>query len=421
MKTSINARVMLALGAMALTVGTGAWRAPSATRPVNISFWTSGSTAGVSQIVSQFNRAYHGVYHINFRAIPYSNETTVVNSALTAHRAPELMEESLTFSAPYAVEGLELPITPFLKAAGINPNADFPKPMWDLAALNGVHYVAPTDGLPTVLYWNKALFKAAGLNPNQPPRTLAQFVADAKKLTQPSKGIWGYVQEPAWPAPFLFPSLLGQFGGTEANATTKKMLFNSRAGLSAVQFMWNCIYKWHISPTNASGGESHNLFYSGKNAMMMTGAYDYAEAKAKLGNNLGFATLPVIGKKASDFLGQNYWWVFKNPNLTPKAKRGIAMFMGFFYRHSIELAKAGVLPVWQPAFNKSTFKKIPGFSVQAQALQTGIMNPLIPGWGTAGSYLYNGIDEALLNKEPISQALKKAAQQMEQTLNQPTA
>ena len=95
--------------------------------------------------------------------------------------------------------------------------------------------------------------------------------------------------------------------------------------------------------------------------------------------------------------------------------------MKFFYDHSIELAKAGVLPVWQPAFTKSAFKNIPGFSVQAAALQAGIMNPLIPGWGTAGSYLYNAIDGALLNKGTIPQALKKAAQQMEQTLNQPQA
>jgi multiple sugar transport system substrate-binding protein len=422
MKRPVNgARILAAVTAVAFIGSVSAWRPATVSSPVNISFWTSGSTDGVAQIVNQFNHTYHSTYHINFRAIPYSNETTVVNSALTAHRAPELMEESLTFSASYAVEGLELPITPFLKMAGINPTVDFPKPMWDLAALNGVHYVAPTDGLPTVLYWNKAMFKAAGLNPNQPPRTLSQFVADAKKLSQPSKGIWGYVQEPAWPAPFLFPSLLGQFGGTEANASTKKMEFDSKAGISAVQFMYNCIYKWHISPTNASSGESHNLFYEGKNAMMMTGAYDYAEAKAKLGRNLGFTTLPVIGKKASDFLGQNYWWVFKNPNLTPKAKKGIALFMKFFYDHSIELAKAGVLPVWQPAFTKSAFKNIPGFSVQAAALQAGIMNPLIPGWGTAGSYLYNAIDGALLNKGTIPQALKKAAQQMEQTLNQPQA
>lgn len=421
MRITDGFRVLAGLTAVALLGGSTAWRSPAATHPVNISFWTSGSPNGVTQIVNQFNHVYRNTYHINFRAIPYSNETTVVNSALTAHRAPELMEESLTFAAPYAVEGLELPISPFLKMAGINPLADFPKPMWNLAALHGVHYVAPTDGLPTVLYWNKALFKAAGLNPNQPPRTQAQFVADAKKLSQPKKGIWGYVQEPAWPAPFLFPSLLGQFGGKEGNASTKKILFDSPAGISAVQFMYNCIYKWHISPANASGGESHNLFYAGKNAMMMTGAYDYAEAKAKLGKNLGFATLPVIGKKPADFLGQNYWWVFKNPNLTPKAKRGIAMFMKFFYNHSIELAKAGVLPVWQPAFSKAAFRSIPGFSVQAAALQKGIMNPLIPGWGTAGSYLYNAIDSALLNKVSIPQALKKAAQQMEQTLNQPQA
>lgn len=419
-KTQRKTRYLSVLAAGIVAVaGLSAMPGPAhAATVTNITFWTSGSTDGVAYIVDQFNKAFADKYHIEFRAIPYANETTVVNSALTAHRGPELMEESLTFSTPYAVEGLEMPILPFLKMAGIDPAKDFPKAMWDGTTVSGVHYVAPTDGLPTMLFWNKALFRKAGLNPNRPPRNEQQFVADAKKLTDAKIGQWGYIQEPAWPAQFFFPSLLGQFGGREANPAKKQMLFDSPAGIKALTFMYDAIYKWHISPRNASPHESYNLFLSGKNAMMMTGAYDFPATLQKLGKNLGFSILPKIGTRQADFLGQNYWWVFRNPGLNPATDRGIATFMKFFYTHSLELAKAGVLPVWQPTLKSKAFREIPGDAAQARALQTGILNPLITGWGTAGAYLYSNINDALIGKMPIKEALVKAAQEMHQTLYQ---
>ena len=52
-------------------------------------------------------------------------------------------------------------------------------------------------GLPTVNYTqgliiNRALFKEAGLNPDQPPATWAQVEADAKAITALGRGIYGY-------------------------------------------------------------------------------------------------------------------------------------------------------------------------------------------------------------------------------------
>ncbi|WP_431307954.1 extracellular solute-binding protein [Alicyclobacillus sacchari] len=116
-----------------------------------------------------------------------------------------------------------------------------------------------------------------------------QFVSYAEKLTNRSRGVWGYVQQPGWPNQFLFPSLIAQFGGSLANPAAKKMEFNSQAGVEALQFEWNTIYKWKVSPTNASNNEYVNLFEKGQNAMVMDGAYDYQPFKEALGSNLGVA------------------------------------------------------------------------------------------------------------------------------------
>ena len=49
---------------------------------------------------------------------------------------------------------------------------------------SGTPYAIPWSGQGTNFYYNKALFKKAGLNPNKPPQTWAQLLADCAKLKQ---------------------------------------------------------------------------------------------------------------------------------------------------------------------------------------------------------------------------------------------
>ena len=44
----------------------------------------------------------------------------------------------------------------------------------------------------SVLWYNKTLFKKAGLNPNDPPTNYAQIVSDAKKISALGHGISGF-------------------------------------------------------------------------------------------------------------------------------------------------------------------------------------------------------------------------------------
>ncbi|KPV43961.1 extracellular solute-binding protein [Alicyclobacillus ferrooxydans] len=385
-----------------------------------INFWSSGPAGkGFQSVISNFNKKYKGKYDVVFKAIPYANETELVNSALSAHKQPDILEESLTPSAPYAYEGIEEPIEPLLKSVGINPSKDFPASMWNGTTVNGVHYVAPLDALPTLLYYNKALFKQAGLNPNDPPTTEAQFVSDAEKLTNQSKKQWGFVEQPEFNT-WTFPSLLSQFGGQEANASTRKIEFNSPAGLNALNFLYNTIFKWHVSPEGASPNEYSTLFVKGQNAMSMSGSFNVEAFKSALGNNLGIALLPKVGSQNADFLGQNYWWVFKSPSLNAQKKQGIALFMKYMYDNSMTLAtEDGLFPTWEPAMKNPQFKNEYSMNVQEEAVKYGVLNPLIPNWGTTSTQnLYQTMDESLLGKLAPQAALSQAASSMQQEVNQ---
>ena len=61
-----------------------------------------------------------------------------------------------------------------------------------LATANGQYFGVPYLADLSVLWYNKTLFKKAGLNPNDPPTTYAQIVSDAEKISALGHGISGF-------------------------------------------------------------------------------------------------------------------------------------------------------------------------------------------------------------------------------------
>jgi ABC-type glycerol-3-phosphate transport system substrate-binding protein len=96
-------------------------------------------------------------------------------------------------------------------------------------------------GLPTVNYTqgliiNRALFKQAGLNPDQPPTTWAQVEADAKAITQLGQGIYGYGDYSAGNnGGWHFSSEIDAEGGQMINSAGTAAAFNSTQGQAVLQ------------------------------------------------------------------------------------------------------------------------------------------------------------------------------------------
>src|SRR5271169_1269394 len=87
--------------------------------------------------------------------------------------------------------------------------------------INGHTWGVPFQRSTIVLYWNKAAFQDAGLDPERPPTTWDEHAAFAQKLTKRNSDAvarWG-VQIPASGFPYwLFQALVTEAGGTLATA-----------------------------------------------------------------------------------------------------------------------------------------------------------------------------------------------------------
>jgi multiple sugar transport system substrate-binding protein len=109
---------------------------------------------------------------------------------LTAANAAGSVPDLFYWSDPVAVNGaatngLLAPVTDVINKVGAT---NWPKSMLDLDSVSGQVYGFPIYTYPETLWYRKDLFDAAGL---AAPATMADVLADAKKLNNPAKKFYG--------------------------------------------------------------------------------------------------------------------------------------------------------------------------------------------------------------------------------------
>jgi ABC-type glycerol-3-phosphate transport system substrate-binding protein len=162
----------------------------------------------------------------------------------------------------------------------------------------GKQYYLPLHSGCVALYWNTEIFKNAGIA--GPPKTWDEYVAIAKKVTNPEKKIFAttatlQVEPPTNMTYDIYP-LIFQAGGSLIDEKTNKAVFNSPAGVKAIQWYVDLINKDKVAvPGVLSNGEKEKRanFGAGNVAMMFEGPWGIAIQK-QLNPNLKYdiATMP---------------------------------------------------------------------------------------------------------------------------------
>lgn len=374
-----------------------------------LTFWNpfSGPDGpAMRQIVSMFNQSHPGIT-INMTINPNGNYSGALTTAISAHRGPNMFVVDDVLMATYAAAGVLAPLGSQATSAGLKAS-DFYSSLWSGGTYNGTQYAVPMDALPLTLYWNKAVFRSHGLDPNTPPANEATFLADAQKMTK--GGTYGFVVPPNWPQPFLFPTLLAQFGGAEMDVAKGQVLFNSPAGVQALTLMRDWIYKYHISAPSTATDYDITALTSGKAGMIVDGPWQYSHLHDVLKADLGVAAVPQWGPKKGVFLGQHYFALYKSTGQNSAQTAAALTFIKYFEDHSILWAQAGDLPAYKPTLNSSAFKALSYEVALASSLPYGVLNPKFPNYGNVSQSLYPQISLALLGKKDPAAALAYATQ-----------
>lgn len=189
--------------------------------------------------------------------------------------------------SPY-VNTLE-PLDQLAKDAGVDL-ADYDPSMIKQLSEAGKPYALPYDAEPFVLYYNKKLFKDAGVAEPKVGWTTQDFLAAAKATTKGDvKGFavgQGIVGVTTW------MSANGE-NYVEKDGTAN---FKSKALLQRFEWVVDLATKEQVAaPLEASGGTFPDIdqFGSGQAAMFLNGTWDLLHEQQQIGkDNLGVATVP---------------------------------------------------------------------------------------------------------------------------------
>ena len=155
-----------------------------------VHFWARQATDGPAKaLVAAFN-ATHKNLKVVLHLTPPNDDTSQLATAIRAGSVPDVVGlndiDVPTFSHEHALMNLTQYVNALPYKSSLSPGH------LQLATINGQYYGLPYLADLSVLWYNKTLFKKAGLNPNDPPTTYAQIVSDAQKINALGHGISGF-------------------------------------------------------------------------------------------------------------------------------------------------------------------------------------------------------------------------------------
>jgi multiple sugar transport system substrate-binding protein len=133
--------------------------------------------------ISAYNRLNKVNAFVDLQYVPTDSFDSKLKTAQAAGTAPQIVYVNhATAARDGAGQGLYMPLNDFVKPSLLD---DLYPNIRDMITVKGKIYSIPLFVEPySLLFYRKDLFRAAGLDPNKPPRTFDETIAYAQKLTK---------------------------------------------------------------------------------------------------------------------------------------------------------------------------------------------------------------------------------------------
>jgi multiple sugar transport system substrate-binding protein len=326
MKRTIIPVALLVLGSLTGCGGNNGTasqsKAAQAHGPIKI--WHSNNPEEVAwgrQAVAAWNAA-HPKEQVSGQEIPAGKSSEeVISAAVTAGSEPCLIFNTSPASVPQLqAQGGLVPLSDFpdgksyIESRTGARSAQYRSP-------DGKYYQLPWKSNPVMIFYNKKLFKKAGLDASNPPlKTDAQFLDTAKKLV--AAKVAKYAIYPAPSSEFFqpwfdfYPMFAAESGGKPLIVGGKAQ-FDSPAGQAVAQF-WHTIYASNLAGKEMYKGDA---FADGVAAMATVGPWAISVYK----NKVDWGVVPVPTSQGMPASAIHTFSDAKNPGMYASCKnRGTA-------------------------------------------------------------------------------------------------
>ncbi|WP_332445902.1 ABC transporter substrate-binding protein [Sphaerochaeta sp.] len=298
--------VLLALILVGASVFAAGKTEQAATGPVtikvaNYALLESGYEPFWKQVKTNFEAANPDIT-IEWVTAPYGEIVNqVVNMAGGGNKVDAIFGE-IDWVPGLVDAGLAAPVRDILSPAFVD---DFYPDVLKSFEVDGKPYGIPLYVSPYVLYYNKNLFKQAGLDPNKPPKTYNEMLSYAEKLSKLKDAngnkVYAFGQTTA-SVPVSGASLTAMvfnFGGQVLDAQGKLSVDNQ--GFKDAFAMVKQLDEKGYNPQNAKLKDLRNLFALGQLAMYYDQSWGFNGVKSINADAVNFTASaePLVGGSGS--------------------------------------------------------------------------------------------------------------------------
>ena len=402
-----------------------------AANPVEISFYYPVAVGGavtktIDSMVADFEKANPD---IKVKAIYAGTYQESIVKALTAFKGgtpPTLAVLLSTDLFTLIDENAIVPIDSLASSAEDKKwIAGFYKGFMENSQTDGKTWGIPFQRSTIVMYYNKTLFKEAGLNPDKAPANWNEMVEAAKKLTKRDAAgnvtQWGVKIPSTGFGYWMFQAMTASNDTILMNSTGTKTYFDKPGAVQALQHWVDLTTKDKVMPAGSiEWGTTPKDFLEQKAAMVWTTTGNLTNIRTNASFPFGVAMLPGIKHPGSPTGGGNFY-VF---NKTSPAEQQAAMK---FIRFATEPARAaqwsiatGYVAPRQDAWDTPEMKKylqdVPAADVAREQMKYGVAELSTHDNQRVTKALNDNLQAALSGTKTAEAALKDAQREAERIL-----
>ena len=281
----------------------------------------------------------------------------------------------------------------------------------------GKTWGVPFQRSTIVLYWNKDLFRQAGLDPDKGPANWDQMVEFAKKLTKTDASgnvtQWG-VKIPSSGFPYwLFQGLTTPNGALLMNEAGTETYFDKPEVIEALQYWVDLSAKHKVMPGGViEWGTTPKDFFEKKAAMIWTTTGNLTNIRTNAGFPFGVAMLPEKKRRGSPTGGGNFY-VFKKTS--PEEQAAALKFAKWATapqraaQWSIATGYVAVTPAaWETPEMKKYVQDVPQATVARDQLKFSVAELSTHDNQRVTKALNDGLQAALTGSKSPADAMKDA-------------
>lgn len=273
--------------------------APKSAGTTQIEFWHGFQAHEIAALQKMLNDRFTPKHpDVKVKAVGGVTEEKIL-TAISGGNPPDVaLPPSSEDIGTWANNGVLLPLDDHIKSSNVSLEAYVPAGL-DQCKFKGKYYALPFVNFNQALYWNKDLFKEAGLDPDMPPKSIAEMLSFSHKLTRNSGG--RITQIGILPAMGLV-EMAWRFGGNWYDAKAKKITADTSANRQALQFELDLTNrvggveeaKRFQASQPTGGGATDNPFYRNKIGMVRDGCWQVAFIE-KYAPKLNYGVAPIPG------------------------------------------------------------------------------------------------------------------------------